>query len=172
MYQATYLELYTLTTDTIRINIPLDESAAKSSTETTEKPAEPVVEQPILKENKKNSSETGVDSSGTEKKVLVITNSDCKNFATDYDVDKFRIKLLDDKTINDKLSSSKKYFKSKCYSVSQVKALSELYPSDETKFQFFELAYPYVSDTSNFYLLEEMIQNNLYKKKFDMMIHR
>lgn len=172
MYQATYLELYTLTTDTIRISIPLDDSSAKNLTESPAKPVEPVIEQKVARNDQKVTTVSNPDSLASEKKVLLITNSDCKSFATDYDVDKFRIKLLDDKTIDNKLSSSKKYFKSKCYSVSQVKALSELYPSDETKYQFFELAFPYVSDTSNFYLLEEMIQNNLYRKKFDVLIHR
>jgi hypothetical protein len=107
-----------------------------------------------------------------KKKPVEITNSDCKNFASEYDVDKFRIKLLNDKTIDDKIASSKKFFRSKCYSVSQVRALSELYPSDETKYQFFELSYPHVSDTANFYLLAEMIQNNLYKNRFNELIHK
>lgn len=170
LYQATYLELYTFTTDTIRITIPLEETATTGLPEPSTKSADTAITQKIVKEDKKSTIDTGSDSAISAKKVLLITNSDCKSFATDYDVDKFRIRLMNDKTIEDKMTSSKKYFKTKCYSVSQVKALSELFPSDETKYQFFELAYAYVSDTSNFYLLDEMIQNNLYKNRFkDLM---
>ncbi|HZG26223.1 MAG TPA: DUF4476 domain-containing protein, partial [Chitinophagaceae bacterium] len=106
------------------------------------------------------------------KHVPEISNSDCKNFATDHDLDKLRIRLLDDKTIDEKIASARKFFKAKCYSVSQIKALTELFPTDETKYRFFDTSYAFVSDTGRFFTLEEVFSNEFYKNKFKALIHK
>lgn len=175
-YKAIYVEQYNLLTDTINIEIPAkevlpvappvlqqtvpppDKSAKRSDTVVTV----PVSAPPALQ-----SADTAA-----KKKEVVITNSDCKNFAGDNDVDKLRVKLLAANAVDDKLVAAKKYFRSKCFSVRQIKALSELFPTDETRYQFFDTAYPYVSDTENFGSLDEMIVNDYYKTRFKAMIRR
>ncbi len=176
VYQAIYLEQYNFSTDTIKIIIPLTDSTEKNS-----KPALVLIENkndsaPDLKkaDDKKavSSNPAIIDTASFVKKTLQIVNSDCKDFATDYDVDKLRVKLLHNETIDDKLATAKKYFKTKCLSVKQIKALTELFPSDETKYRFFDISYPFVSDTNNFYLLEDLIQNDYYKNRFKAMIQK
>lgn len=102
----------------------------------------------------------------------LIRNSDCQNFATDNDVDKLRIKLIAEKTIDDKLLAAKKYFKTKCFEVRQVRALTELFPKDEDKYQLFDTAYPFISDTGNFSSLESLITDEYFKNRFKAMIRK
>lgn len=173
LYQATYLEQYNFTTDTIRISIPLNEGLSQNTTSITEKKPEPIPDQKNVTEEKMSPAKFIVtDTASSVKRAVPITNSDCKSLATDYDVDKLRVKLINDKTIDDKLATAKKYFKNKCLSVKQIKALTELFPSDETKYRFFDISYPFISDTDNFYTLEELIENNYYKNRFKAMIQK
>ncbi|MEO6917406.1 MAG: DUF4476 domain-containing protein [Chitinophagaceae bacterium] len=179
-YQAIYLEQYNLNTDTVRISIP--------STE-TQNVAIPVTAEPVKQEGTVQSlpqprtpvaeTETPVITPVTKpaattpkKSVLQIANSDCKNFATDFDVDKLRVRLMTEYAIEDKLVAAKKVFKSRCFTVKQIRALTELFTSDETRYQFFDAAYPFVSDTSEFHTLESLILNDYYKNRFRAMVHQ
>src|ERR1019366_5422303 len=76
----------------------------------------------------------------------LFINSDCRNFATEYDVDKLRVKMLEAGKEDDRITAAHKVFKTKCFSTRQVKALSEAFTSDAQKFRFLEAAYPFVSD--------------------------
>jgi len=175
-YQAIYIEQYNLSTDTIRISIPFRESAGINTgpvTPVNDKKTEPVPVPNILAGEKASSPELlPADTSVSVKKVIQLINSDCKGLATDYDVDKLRVKLINDKTIDDKLATSKKYYKTKCLSVKQITALAELFPTDETKVRFFDTSYPFVSDTSNYYLLAELIETTYYKNRFKAIIQK
>ncbi len=178
-YKASFIEQYNFSTDTINISIPLKETLpvappatqtrATTPQATTQKPTDtPAVSTvqpaPVAKK---------ADTVAVQKKQdLVVTNSDCKNFASDNDVDKLRVKMLAENAVDDKLIAAKKAFKTKCFSVKQIKALTELFPSDETRYRFFDTAYPFVSDTENFGSLDEMISNDYYKTRFKAMIRR
>jgi hypothetical protein len=95
-------------------------------------------------------------------KAVILVNSDCKNFATDIDVDRLRQRILNEKDEDQKIAACKKYFKTKCFSVKQVKILSDLFQSDEWKYKFFSTAYPFVSDSDNFLQLESQLSNDNY----------
>ncbi len=173
-YQATYIEQYNFATDTIKIYILSNENPVEPSTviiRSDEKTVEELPEQnnPVI-ENSLPVKPVVIDSATFKGRAVEINNSDCKSFATDYDIDKLRVKLINDKTIADKFATAKRFLKSKCLSVKQIKALTELFPSDETKFGFFEIAYPFVSDTGNFYLLGDLMENDFYKNRLKAMI--
>jgi len=166
-YYATYLEQYNFVTDTIRISIPFNDvsvltPSGKEETVTRQPAANETVVSPSVPSNNNT-----VD---TRRPSVSIVNSDCKNFASENDVDKLRVRLLNDNTIEDKIKSTRRFFKNRCMTVKQVKALSELFPTDETKLLFFETSYPFVSDSGNIYILEDMLQNNNYKTRFKDMI--
>jgi hypothetical protein len=178
-YQATYLEQYIYSTDTIKIVIPLTDSPVPNTTPPVavpEKKVEPAAEPAnanVTEEKVASLKAAVIDTAAAARRSAVqITNSDCVNLATDYDVGKLRVKLINGNTIDDKLATAKKYFKTKCLLVKQIKALTELFPTDETKYRFFDTAYPFVSDTSNFYQLEELIESNYYKNRFKAMIQK
>jgi hypothetical protein len=99
---------------------------------------------------------------------LQLVNTDCHNFATDYDVDKLRVKLLEITKDDDKIASVKKIFKTKCFTTKQIKALSEVFTTDATRFHFFEAAYPFVSD-DRFRELIELLTDPVYNGKFRAM---
>ena len=98
----------------------------------------------------------------------LFINSDCRNFATEYDVDKLRVKMLDAGKEEDRITAAHKVFKTKCFSTRQVKALSEIFSSDALKFKFLETAYPFVSD-DHFKELAELLADPVYNSKFRTM---
>ncbi len=165
-YYATYLEQYNFVTDTIRISIPFNDISVLAPSGKEENVTIPAAAEAVVSPSLPGSNNTA----DTKKPSISIVNSDCKNFASENDVDKLRVRLLNDNTIEDKIKSTRRFLKSRCMTVKQVKALSELFPTDETKLLFFETSYPYVSDSGNIYMLEDMLQNNTYKTRFKEMI--
>lgn len=107
---------------------------------------------------------TGVPS----KSSLPFVNSDCHSFATDYDVDKLRVKMLDAGSDDDRILAARKVFRIKCFTTKQLRALCELFPSDPGKFQFLQTAYPYVSD-GQFVDLVDLFTDAGYAGKFRTM---
>jgi hypothetical protein len=177
-YKAIYLEQYNYSTDTIDITIPVE-----GITTAAVKKDEPVKESlPIVKEEDRKGVTTdsssvvlqigNVTDTFAVKKRIVMINSDCKNFATDNDVDKLRVRLIAAKSIDDKLNVARRYYRTKCFNVQQVRALTELFPTDETKYRFLDLSYAFTSDSGNYYLLEEVINEDYYKNRFKAMIRK
>ncbi len=102
----------------------------------------------------------------------IIPNSDCKSLAWDSDIDKLRIKMLAAKTDDDKITLAKKLFKQKCLTVKQIKALNELFITDEGKYKWFDAAYPFASDSYNYAQLEELFKDSYYQGRFKALIRR
>jgi hypothetical protein len=123
------------------------------------KTAEPEKPKAVLPEKK---AETG--------NKLVMINSDCAKLATDNDVDKIRVKMLPENDLQKKLAIANKYFKTMCLYARQIKALSELFPTDEAKYKFLEMAYPFAADTANFKELHELLTDESYKTKFKKLV--
>ncbi len=114
--------------------------------------------------------ETTVVETPQSKEVKPMINSDCKNYATDDDFLKLRKKMAGADNDDDMLETARKYFKSKCYTVDQVKNLSVLFLKDEGKYHFFDLAYGFVSDSHNFPVLESQLTEEYYISRFKAMI--
>jgi hypothetical protein len=100
----------------------------------------------------------------------LFMNSDCKEVAWDGDIDKLRIKMLLVDGDEEKIGLAKKVFKQKCLLARQVKALSELFKTDEGKHKWLDAAYPHVSDSGNFYKLGELIKDDYYFNRFKAML--
>ena len=83
-----------------------------------------------------------------------MVNSDCKAYASDEDFLKLRKKMAAEDTDDAMIAIAQKFFKAKCYTTDQVKNLSVLFLKDADKYRFFDLAYQFVSDSSNFSTLE------------------
>jgi hypothetical protein len=101
---------------------------------------------------------------------LVMINSDCVKLATDNDVDKMRVKMIAEGDWQKRLAVASKYFKSMCLYARQIKALSELFPGDDGKYKFLEMAYPFAADTANFKQLYELLTDEAYVTKFKKMV--
>jgi hypothetical protein len=99
---------------------------------------------------------------------LPFVNSDCHNYATDYDVDKLRVKLLEGAKDEDRILAARKVFKTRCFSTRQIRALSEVFTTDAARFRFFEAAYPFCSD-DQFRELSSLLADPVYSSKFRVM---
>ncbi len=185
--------IYLSAGDTISIFIPatLVKSAPPetkkidSAIVVTSKPVEetPVVTQP--KEVEKTSATEQTNQQNANKSVIpesevkevikpagIMVNSDCKGFAGDEDFMKLRKKMASEESEVKMVVVAKKAFKSKCYSTSQIKNLSVLFLNDSGRFQFFESAYPFVSDSNNFNGLQAQLNDPYYITRFESLIRR
>ena len=105
-----------------------------------------------------------------ERAKVSATNSDCRDFASDYDTDKLRVRMLGEKDPDVQVTEARKLFKAKCVTTKQVQALSTLFQTDEGKYKLFDAAYPYVSDSVNFKDLVELLSEEYYVNRFKAMV--
>jgi hypothetical protein len=99
-----------------------------------------------------------------------MINSDCKGFASDDDFLKLRKKMVAEDNDDDMIRISKKAFRTKCFTVEQVKNLSALFLKDAGKYAFFDMAYAFVSDSHNYSLLQSQLSEPYYINRFQAMI--
>jgi hypothetical protein len=109
--------------------------------------------------------ETKPDTTKATTSVQLI-NSDCTKFATDADVDKLRVAILNANSNDTKVVEAKKIFKSRCFSTKQIRALSELFSSDDGRYKLFDAAFPFISDSSNFKNLVDLLEDSFYINRF------
>lgn len=138
------------------------------------KPAEPVqqdtaamVAKPAETEKSKTVEPEKKEESTSK---LVMINSDCVKLATDNDVDKMRVKMMAESDLQKRLAVANKYFRTMCLYARQIKALSELFPGDDAKYKFLEMAYPFAADTANFKQLYELLSDEVYVTKFKKLV--
>jgi hypothetical protein len=151
-------------TDTIVVIIPVD-----TGRQAAEGGHGPNPDSPVL-----GSGSRPVDSlqkRAPAKPALPFVNSDCHAYATDYDVDKLRVKMLGSGKDEDRIQDARKFFKTKCFSTRQIRALSEVFATDATKFRFLEAAYPFVSD-DHFPELISLFADPVYSGRFKAMTGR
>jgi hypothetical protein len=98
------------------------------------------------------------------------SNNNCAATATDADFFKLRKQMAAIISDDDMVTAARKTFKTKCFTVAQVKNLSTLFLNDDGKYKFFDAAYPYVSDPANFPTLEDQLKNSYYINRFKAML--
>jgi uncharacterized protein DUF4476 len=159
-------------TDTVVIRIPVEQA-------TTVKNDSPIGR---WDSNPRPLSDAGTarkDSSGNPGKLSTapiatkapaMVNSDCVNFATEYDVDKLRVRMMAENTADERVAAARKVFRTKCFTTRQVRALTELFTNDEGRYKFLDTAYPFVSDSQEFHKLAELLKEDYYVKRFNAMI--
>ena len=162
------------------------DTAEKEKLASTKKPAtvitpvlpdSPAVKQPpkdslpvIVKTN--NPAATAADSvkSAKSSTAPLFLNSDCKETALDTDIDKLRIKMLLLTSDEEKIGLARRLFRQKCFLTVQVKALSELFKTDEGKYKWFDAVYAFVADSGNFSKLSELLKDEYYLNRFKAML--
>jgi hypothetical protein len=106
----------------------------------------------------------------TKESPKIVVNNACTSSATDYDIDRLRVKMLGIDNDDDKILAAKSIFKAKCFSVKQVNALSEVFKTDEGKYKLFDAVYAHVSDAGNFIQLQQALTDPYYINRFKAMI--
>jgi hypothetical protein len=112
----------------------------------------------------------GIDAAAETSPAVQMINSDCKSNATEEDFLKLRKKMASADVEDEMMATAQKFFKAKCYTTEQVKNLSVLFLKDTGKYKFFDLAYPFVSDSSNFPSLENQLTDTYYISRFKAMV--
>ena len=118
----------------------------------------------------KQPSPTQETSAGGNQKGVMVTNSNCRQFASDNEVDKLRVRMLAEKDVDVQVTEARKFFKVKCVSTYQVQSLSTLFRTDEGKYKLLDAAYPYVSDNNNFRELVALLTEEYYINRFKAMV--
>jgi hypothetical protein len=152
--------------DTIVVIIPVD-----TGLQTAGGGHGPNPDSPVLGSGSGSRLADSLQKRAPAKPALPFVNSDCHSFATDYDVDKLRIKMLGSGQDEDRIREARKIFKTKCFSTRQIRALSEVFATDATKFRFLEAAYPFVSD-DHFPELISLLADPMYSGRFRAMTGR
>jgi hypothetical protein len=110
-----------------------------------------------------HSTDSGAKRPG--KPEVPFINSDCHVFATDYDVDRLRMKMLETVKEEERIATARKAFKIKCYTTYQLRILSEVFGTDGGRFRFFEAAWPFAAD-AHFRELSSLLSDPTYTAKF------
>ena len=167
----TFLSRNDLQTDTIEISIPIEKTEEKPGVAAAGLPAKDSLEKKTTAQNNVPATTAAVaansDTGPAKKTAKPAPINNCKNYATDGDVDKLRVKILAVKTNAEKIDAAKKVYKTKCFSVRQIKALSELFKTDEGRFSLFEASYSAVSDAYNFKELGNLLTEETYRNRFN-----
>jgi len=146
-------------TDTIRLLIPPD---IKKTTPVQSNQGE-----------KKFLDISPVDSVNKETAAKTANKSNnCKAVASEDDFYKLRKKMAGEKNDDDMISEARKTFKTKCFSAVQIRNLSNLFLTDESKYKFFDAAYQYVSDLENFSTLQSTLKEEYYINRFKAMLRQ
>lgn len=163
--------------DTIRILIPVD----KKKSDKEIKISAPVVSVSVSENDQANENNSNIkiiekDTVKENTKQAItksgMINSDCKSFAADEDFIKLRKKMVAEDNDEDMIKAAKKVFKNKCFTTEQIKNLSTLLLKDEGKYIFFDAAYPFVSDSDQYSVLEKQLSDSYYITRFRAMIHK
>ena len=100
-----------------------------------------------------------------------IKSNNCKSVAIEDDFFKLRKKMAGQNNDDAMIAEAKKTFKTKCFSTTQVRNLSALFLTDESKYKFFDAAYQYVSDLENFPTLQTALKDEYFINRFKAMLH-
>jgi len=116
-----------------------------------------------------------VDSVAVEKDVTqkaAVKSNSCKAVAVEDDFFKLRKRMAAANNDDAMIAEAKKTFKTKCFSTTQVRNLSALFLTDESKYKFFDTAYQYVSDLENFSTLQTALKDEYFINRFKAMIRQ
>jgi hypothetical protein len=193
--EMVYIDTAYGTQDTVRVFIPADKAIVETKKITPENNNNITVQEdikakeqapaPVKEEVKKDvkfleielpnpntNAGTVKPDSGFQQSISKspMINSDCRNFATNEDFLKLRKKMAEADNADEMISRAKKIFKTKCFTTEQVKNLSVLFLKDEGKYNFFDTAYPFASDSQNYVSLQSQLTDTYYIDRFKVMI--
>jgi hypothetical protein len=94
----------------------------------------------------------------------------CPDIAAETDFFKLRKLMAAADSDDQMIGEAKKYFKTKCFTTSQIKNLGALFLTDEGKYTFYDAAYSHTSDAENFGSLQTELKEEYYINRFRAML--
>jgi Domain of unknown function (DUF4476) len=117
---------------------------------------------------KEKTSSQGVTESKNQP-VIKPSKTNCVA-ATESDFLKLRKKMAAEIKDDAMVDEARKYFKTRCFTVVQIKNTSTLFLNDAGKYKFFDAAYEHVSDPENFSSLISELRDEYYVNRFKAML--
>lgn len=114
-----------------------------------------------------NDSSTVAQNQDSQK---ISPKAQCSTLASDDDFFKLRRDMTAKTSDDEMIAQAKKYFKVKCYRTEQIKYLTALFLTEESKYQFFDAAYMHVSDQDKFKFLQAELKDSYYINRFKALI--
>jgi hypothetical protein len=142
--------------------------ATQTTTNTFSAMLSTAVDDPSLKQSPSNTTTVGIKTSSQK---FVSYNSNCKEEASNDDFLKLRKKMAASQKDEEMISEAKRVFRHKCFTTDEIRNLSVLFLKDEGKYNFFDAAYPYISD-GNFNTLQDQLTDNYFISRFRMLTMR
>ncbi|MBL7724434.1 MAG: hypothetical protein JNK27_09805 [Chitinophagaceae bacterium] len=96
--------------------------------------------------------------------------ANCPAVADEADFFKLRKAMAAAEGDDEMIAEAKKYFKLKCFTTDRIKNLSTLFLNDEGKYNFFDAAYKYVINKTEFAMLQAELKDEYYINRFKAMI--
>lgn len=96
--------------------------------------------------------------------------ANCLAVADETDFFKLRKAMASAEGDDEMITEAKKYFKLKCFTTDRIKNLSTLFLNDEGKYNFFDVAYKYVINKTEFGILQNELKDEYYVNRFKAMI--
>lgn len=120
--------------------------------------------------NTRNAKKDTDVQSTVQQNEVSITNSKCKNIATDEDYTRLRRKMAKESTDEKMISEARKMYRNKCFTTNQIKRLSTLFLSDEGRYNFFNASYNSVADASQYSLLQSEFIDPAFVSRFKAIL--
>lgn len=160
--------------DTIRLLIPNQKTIAgflkeesKEEKKFLEMTTDPQPTQTKISEQEKPKTEEKPVEKSVEVSALP---ANCPAIADEVDFFKLRKAMASAEGDDEMIAEAKKYFKLKCFTTDRIKNLSTLFLNDEGKYNFFDAAYKYVINKTEFGMLQTELKDEYYINRFKAMI--
>lgn len=154
-------------TDTIKIVIPNPKVVFRDTTN------EAIVEKKAFLDIPSSSTDSSVDKQKdvvSQAPAVDPRKASCNSVSTDDDFFKLRRDMAAEKTDEGMIAQANRHFKSKCFKTEQIKYLSALFLTEQSKYQFFDTAFMHVADQERYELLQGELKDPYYVNRFRALI--
>ena len=128
-------------------------------------------EEPKMQEQLVTNENPGKADSLSTVIAVISTNKPCNFLAEEKDFFQLRRLMTSEDTEEKMIDIAKKGFLTRCYNTEQIKNLAVLFLKDDTRLLFLQAAYPYSSDSQNFYGLQSLLTEERNIISFKSMLH-
>ncbi len=161
--------------DTIHAFIPLANKPDVATKAATADSAKKEVANPFFNNNNTATNVEKATSLDTSSTVIrtdpTLVNAACNKMFSSSDADKLKRKIISAGKQDEILNAVRKSLHGKCITTDQVKDLGNLFLSDENRYGFYDVAYPFVYDFGNYGQLQNTLIDTYFKNRFKALLH-
>ena len=128
-------------------------------------------EEPKMQEQLVTNENPGKADSLSTVIAVISTNKPCNFLAEEKDFFQLRRLMTSEDTEDKMIDIAKNGFLTRCYTTEQIKNLTVLFLKDDSRLLFLQAAYPYSSDSQNFYGLQSLLTEERNIISFKSMLH-